>query len=190
LALLFPWRISVILVPLSSSMLVAFLVSALFDRVEPLPARAQTAILIASMAGVMILMLAGATRFRLDLERKRSDPGSAMLGYVGTHKQSGQVYLIPTKMQEFRLETGAPAYVDFKSIPYAQGEVLEWYRRVRLANRFYREKKKTACEMLASFSEEGVTHAVLEDASPAANCENLEEVYKDESYSIYALQPP
>lgn len=190
LALLFPWRISVILVPLSSSMLIAFLVSRFFDRVEPLPAAAQSAILITSVAGVMILMLAGATRFRLDLERKSSDPGSAMTAFVRAHRQSGQVYLIPTKMQDFRLETGAPAYVDFKSIPYAQGEVLEWYRRVRLANRFYRERKKTACEMLASFSEEGVTHVVLEDVSPAASCENLREVYKDESYSVYALQAP
>lgn len=190
LALLFPWRISVILVPLSSSILAAFLVSRLFDRVEPLSAAAQNAILITSMAGIIILMLAGATRFRLDLERKESDPGSAMLQYVGAHKRSGQVYLIPTKMQDFRLETGAPAYVDFKSIPYAQGEVLEWYRRVRLANRFYREKKD-ACDMLRSFVEdEAVTHVVLEGASPAAKCENIHEVYKDENYAVYSLEGP
>ena len=190
LALLFPWRISVVLVPLSTSMLIAFLVSRLFERVEPLPSATQSAILIASTAGVLILMLAGATRFRLDLARKGSDPESAMMRYVSAHKQSGQVYLIPTKMQEFRLETGAPAYIDFKSIPYAQGEVLEWYRRVRLANRLYREKKKKACEMLASFFGEGVTHVVLEDGSRAGNCENLKQEYKDESYAVYALQAP
>jgi hypothetical protein len=190
LALLFPWRISVILVPLSSSILAAFLVSRLFDRVESLSAAAQNAILITSMAGIIVLMLAGATRFRLDLERKENDPANAMLQFVGAHKQSGQVYLIPTKLQDFRLETGAPAYVDFKSIPYAQGEVLEWYRRVRLANRFYREKKD-ACEMLRSFAqEEAITHVVLEDGSPAALCENLQEIYKNENYAVYALEGP
>jgi hypothetical protein len=190
LALLFPWRISVILVPLSSSILVAFLVARFFDRVEPLSVAAHNAVLITSMAGIMILMLVGATRFRLDLTRKESDPANAMLQFVGAHKQSGQVYLIPTKMQDFRLETGAPVYVDFKSIPYAQREVLEWYRRVRLANRFYREKKG-ACEMLRSFVEkEAVTHVVLEGGSLAANCDNLQDVYEDEHYTVYAIQVP
>ena len=34
--------------------------------------------------------------------------------------------LIASDLQQFRLHTGAPIYVDFKAIPYKDVEVIEW----------------------------------------------------------------
>jgi len=41
----------------------------------------------------------------------------------------GQLWLIPSRLQTFRLATAA-GYVDYKSHPYKDVEVLEWRRRL------------------------------------------------------------
>ncbi len=41
--------------------------------------------------------------------------------------------IIPIDLQRFRLYTGVPIYVDFKSIPYKDTDVLEWHDRLRFA---------------------------------------------------------
>lgn len=186
LALLFPWRISSILVPLSTTILIAYLVFKISDRLEPFSARGLNALTIGMGVAVMVLALVGATRFILDLETKSTGPEAVLFDYVAQHKESGDVYLVPTKMQDFRLATGAPIYVDFKSIPYAQTEILEWRRRDLKAGRFYREKEE-ACQVLGSFVEEGVTHIVLETGDPIQGCQDLQEIYQDPDYEVYAI---
>lgn len=110
-----------------------------------------------------------------------------MLAFVRDTRRSGDVYLVPTKMQDFRLETGAPIYVDFKSIPYAPDEVLEWRRRVLRADRFYREKDE-ACEALESLANEGVTHVVSETGDPVNGCDRLIEIYADRDYAVSEIR--
>ena len=86
-------------------------------------------------------------------------------------------------MQDFRLASGAPAFVDFKNHPYRDDDVLEWYRRVQLATRFY---KQDQCEQLPDWvRDEGITHVVL----PAGQtvCPGLEQVYQDQAYSLYII---
>ena len=90
-------------------------------------------------------------------------------------------------MQDFRLFTGAPVYVDFKSIPYKDADVLEWYRRVQLADRFY---KKKDCELLQALSGEGVTHAVLASEDLPLSCPMIQETYRDQDFAVYQLLPP
>ena len=36
--------------------------------------------------------------------------------------------MIPVGLQRFRLHTGAPIFVDVKSIPYKDVDVIEWPR--------------------------------------------------------------
>ena len=88
-------------------------------------------------------------------------------------------------LQRFRLVTGAPIYVDFKSVPYKDVEVLEWYRRVRLAEGWYAAKdwERVRDELVR----EGVTHVVTtadRDTGGAA----LERVYADEVYRVYRVR--
>lgn len=186
LALLFPWRISVVLVPLSASIIIAKSVFVIWHKFGTDTERLQNGISIAGMVVIVILTLVGATRFRLDWERKVNGTETAMLGFVRDTRRSGEVYLVPTKMQEFRLETGAPIYIDFKSIPYAPEEVLEWRRRVLRADRFFREKSE-ACEALEIFAGEGVTHVVLETGDPINGCDRLIEIYADKNYAVSGI---
>jgi hypothetical protein len=186
LALLFPWRLSTLLVPLSTGLILGWLAARLLswkgggaDLVSRWAPRAAWA-LVALAAGVGILRMA------LDFQRQQAQPYLPMTGWVARAHRHGQVYLTPVKLQEFRLAAGSPAYVDFKSIPYGDLDVLEWYRRVRLADRFY---KDLDCQLLEQFaSQEAVTHLVLPQDGRPFRCSRATSIYQDAAYGVYLLQ--
>ncbi len=183
LALLFPWRISVLLVPLSLGILSGALVLRI-DSALKSPALRKAAAA-AAWAAVFLAAVAGAARFAIDLQRQAGNPERPLLAYVRQHLAAQQTYLIPVKMQDFRLETGAPAFVDFKAIPYKDTDVLEWYRRVRLAERFY---KQPNCQLLEEIADTGgVTHLVW-PAGERPKCQAMELIYEDEAYELYWLK--
>ena len=92
------------------------------------------------------------------------------MNYVKQTKSSGQVYLIPTrdnKFDEFRLYTGAPVFINWKSHPYQDFEVVEWYNRNQLAEKFYNSESPTACSVLQELSSNyQITHVVLDLEQP------------------------
>ena len=73
LALLFPWRISIFLVPLSTSLLIAFLVSPPISLPRLQTPGWQKAITITSVLVVTLCVLVGGIRFVLDSQRKAQD---------------------------------------------------------------------------------------------------------------------
>jgi Domain of unknown function (DUF6798) len=182
LALLFPWRLSILLVPLATTSLLA-------EGLRRLPDNRWTGPALDTISVVLILacFAIGLLRFKLDLDRKAANPEQAIYHYVYARNSSGDTYLTPVKMQDFRLETGAPAYVDFKSIPYQDSDVLEWYRREQLADNFYKNKD---CGLLNGLAQEGVTRVVIELQETPIACPQLMPVYQDSEYGLYALQPP
>lgn len=186
LALIFPWRLSTWIVPLCVALLLAFGVVRLFARYPDLADRYPR--LLAGI-GVVILSLAvivGAIRFKLDLDRKANEDDTRMMAYVAAHHAPGETYLTPVKLQDFRLATGSPVYVDFKSIPYRDSDVLEWYRRNQLTNRFY---KKIDCNLLASLETEAhITDVVLESDDFGRACPALQLMYHDKHYGVYAFK--
>jgi hypothetical protein len=189
LALLFPWRISIILVPLATAILLAELITALFKHLRLFRQRHfQNLLAISSLVLIASVVLVGSIRFTLDLQRKASAAERPLEAYVAAHHASGQVYLTPVKLQDFRLETGSPVYIEFKSIPYRDANVLEWYRRIQLADRFYKDGD---CKLLNEMaSQGGVTHIIMENGDPGQNCPNLLPLYKDAYYSLYSFQSP
>jgi hypothetical protein len=94
--------------------------------------------------------------------------------------------LIPVDFLRFRLSTGAPIYVDFKSVPYKDVEVLEWYRRLELCQRWYAEKNwdRVRDELV----HEGISH-VITTADRDTGTGGLERVYADEVYRVYRVRP-
>jgi hypothetical protein len=86
-------------------------------------------------------------------------------------------------MQDFRLAGGMPAYVDFKSIPYGTGDVLEWYRRIGVAEDFY--KGVPGCDSLGQlYIQEGVNQVVFEKPAQIHVCPGWELVFEDEFYQV------
>ncbi len=209
LALLFPWRVSTFLVPLSSSLILAWLVQktgeryvrAASDRINTRPSTryentfpaptakpgplSEAVVRAASLNLIGLLVLVGLVRMTLDFQRKAQAAEAPLLAFVSSHRQPGEVYLTPVKMQEFRLETGSPVFVDFKSIPYQDEDVLEWYRRVKVADEFY---KNQDCSLLTQFStQEEITHVVLPLEEFTNICTGLAPVYQDQHFAVYPL---
>ena len=204
LALLFPWRITTYLVPLASAVLAGWFARSVADRLargnrslqpaglrtgwaEPRVPQIARAVSLAVMA---LSVVSGLVWSALQFAQQRADPARSALAFVESQREPGQVYLIPPRLQDFRLVTGAPAMVDFKSIPYRGDQVLEWYDRLRLADLIYRDQvEQVNCERLADAAREyGVTHLVLDQDLLGLNCPGLRRLYADSSYAVASLE--
>jgi len=186
LALLFPWRLSTWLVPLAVVTTAFWVLEQFWPWLE---ARfSGKVIMAASLSLTFLLAGAGFAKTLVDYGEKKNSSDRPMMAFVTEHKTPGDVYLIPIDMQDFRLETGVPVYVEFKSIPYKDKDVLEWYRRVSTAGSLYRApSKRTGCQILAQLYAEGTTHAVLPYDHTVKNCPNLEILYVDLNYQVYKI---
>ena len=184
LALLFPWRISVILVPLGATSLAALLTNKLFNK----PTRFEKLLLPGSLILIGLLMTAGSGRFLVESARQNAQPERTMMTFVATHKSADDIYLIPPKMQDFRLVTGAAVWADFKSNPYRDTDVLEWYRRVQRINDFYNNSTPSCQSTTELITFAGANHIVLPVEKSAIVCDNLATLYQDEYYTILGLE--
>lgn len=208
LALLFPWRISAVLVPVATAIISARLAMQVATTAWVLPVAG------AVLAG---LGLAGGAVMALGWGYQMNRDEEGLLGYVREHVQPGQTYLLPVRfpavrqgrgtasttftpaprprpdsplipvdLQRFRLATGAPIYVDFKAIPYYDLEVLEWYRRMQQCEQWYaggwdspQRRDQLRCE--------GITHVVAPAAQPLT-AYYLRPVYHDAAYVVYRVE--
>ncbi len=186
LALLFPWRLSTWLVPLSVGLIAGWAVYGCFERFQL--ARYSKWIITISGILVIIFTAVGIAKFQISRQEKQALDDRGIMAYVAANKQPGEVYLIPLKMQDFRLEAGAPAYIEFKSIPYKDRDVLEWRRRVDLASKFY---SRTRCKKIVELAEtEGFSHAILSVDHETAQCKQTESLFQDEVYGVYRIIDP
>lgn len=191
LALLFPWRVSTLLVPICSGLLLFWLLRIPARGVERL-ARPRRGWLLRGLWACGLLLAATGVARTVLLERDQiQGPDQRMVSYVRQHRTPGQIYLIPPKMEAFRLETGLPVFVDFKSIPYRDVEVLAWYERVQQARFFYRDDpEQISCSTLDSIFElEEITHVVLEVEQFGLECAGLSPRYQDDNYAVFELTP-
>jgi len=189
LAFIAPWRISVFLVPLSSAMLIAWGVSGALNRCAP-QVEGHAAPIAAVIGLVLLLLVArGALAMRDSFAARQTDARAGLWHFVDTSKKPGAVYLVPSHMAEFRLATGAPVVVTFKSHPYKDIEVIAWQERLAAVNDFYAQPTcETLLHMAAAY---GVTHVVLDAAMEpeqlGAGCDGLRSVYRDDRFGVFRL---
>ena len=185
LALLFPWRLSVYLVPLSMAALAGWFAVWLIKNAGERIGRIAPAV---SMILVGLAIASGLLWMAVQSLQRGIAPERALYAYVQTERSSEQLYAVPSKLQNFRLATGAPILADFKSIPYRRGEVINWHDRVRLLQWFYRDQ--IDCGLMENFiGEYGVTHIVLGPEQLGQRCPEMQERYFDGVYAVYALEP-
>jgi hypothetical protein len=185
-ALIFPWRLSTWLVPLSVGVILFWGLGYVWNWIEAkMPVQR---ILVFSLISTLALAGTGLAKSLQEYQEKLSRKDLPVMGYVNDNKTPEDVYVIPLDMQDFRLETGAPVYVEFKSIPYKDVDVLEWYRRVSVAGSLYRVPyKRMGCEIVAGIALEGATHIVLPYDHTIHTCSNLEKRYGDGNFEVYVV---
>jgi hypothetical protein len=188
-ALLFPWRISSILIPLSTTILLAILIELLF-RHQRGWIESHFAVLIISGSLVILLTgVAGIYYFVQEYRDKLFSKESELYRYVEMNKQAEDVYLTPIDMQDFRLATGGAAYVDFKSIPYQDQEVIEWHRRVLRASDFYRRKRINCQDLKDWIQAEEITQLILTNDQKEPDCAFLQETFRNDNYRLFKFSP-
>ena len=190
LALLFPWRASILLVPLGVSVLLAQLVTRGMEAWQPAP-RTRGWLRVLALIVIGGLMVMGVIHFQIESADLQTDPANPMMAYVAAHKSPTDIYLTPSQLANFRLVTGVPVLADFDSIPYRDRDVMQWYQRLQWASYFYESGQgDNPCKaLITAYTKYAVTYAVVERSDKASVCQSLPVVYRDAIYSIYALTP-
>jgi hypothetical protein len=178
-------------VPLSTSLIIAHLLSTLFDKFREQIGRYQVILIGFSLLVILFVVQGGIAVQRTRNNKYYKQPTLPMMSYVKQTKTPSQVYLIPTrdnKFDEFRLYTGAPVFINWKSHPYRDFEVVEWYNRNQLAEEFYNSDSPIACSVLQELSSSyQITHVVLNLNQPNPECNILQEMYRDDHYAVHAI---
>lgn len=222
LALLFPWRTSVILIPLSTAIIFTRLITWRASPGNP-PSRSRRVAAWGTLAvGAAFFATAGAIIMAQHVGFQVSDEEEGLFDHVRTTVASGDVYLLPIgppdppleetvrgsqkgdfkpasaqkkdprflpiDLQRFRTATGAPIWVDFKSIPYRDVDVLEWYERLRKNRQFYDKLySDNPSPVFAELRAARITHIVARTDELLTHAELTEE-YADAMYRVYRLQ--
>ena len=189
LALLFPWRISAVLVPVATAAILTRVVTFM----TPYPgrpawwgwfARAAAAILLAALVagGLYITIREPGLMYPTD------DAELPMLAFVESHRQPDEVYLIPVDLVQFRLTTGAAVYVNWAAVPYYDLEVLEWHQRTERAKRWYAANDWDAVH--DELVKAGITHVVApaEMAAAAEGATTLQREFADGAFQVYRVR--
>lgn len=193
LALLFPWRISIFLMPLSSAILVGVFLSNVLNKYEQFIERHQRSWQIASAVLLAIMTLKGGYN-AVRLFQKPIEGRSDSVEFVRATYREGDVVLIPPQLDSFRLAAQVPVFVDFKSHPYQDQEVIEWYKRYQLAQEYYEGKGEAPCAALEQIVKQyGVNRVVLRNAndlmpSSPQNCGSLEQQFSGKYLSVYIVK--
>jgi hypothetical protein len=181
LALMFPWRISALLVPVCSTIALSKLAFVLLDRIKT--GSAKKILLSGAIALLAVAACFGIYRSVALFKEKAGNTESGLIAWVKQTSTDKDKFLIPIGLETFRTSTLRPAYVDFFSIPYASQDVVDWYHRVLSANKYYEDGD---CEELRSIRHDyKITYIVTDSHDPQTVCRNMHLVYSDKSYTVY-----
>ena len=182
IAFLAPWRLSVFLVPLATGVILAWAINAVWTRWDDVLARHEPWIMAATGVLLAVVVLTGARAIRDSFAARRADPIQRVYAYVRANRQPDDVYLVPTGMADFRLATGVPVVVTWKSHPYKDVEMLEWKSRVDAVSAFYGEPHCIRIGEL--YHQYGATHVLFPGALPDPACPIIDVVYQDDAYTL------
>lgn len=192
-ALLFPWRLSTWLVPACTAILLGETARRLLVVLQALPVRLATPV----TTGVVVLAL-GIVGFSgaLGLHRTITGTGTAnvqpdlLAQHAARQGSAGQTYLVPLHYYSFRLTAGLPVFIDWKSHPYRDVELIEWRERIQLARDFYSASTSTdAAQALAVIQAHApVTHIIVKTGDEQ-RLEGIaaERVFQNEDYVLVKL---
>jgi uncharacterized protein DUF6798 len=187
LALVLPWRMSTVLVPIASSLILAKFVSVIFQIGNTPLSKWMKPLQTVILTIIMVLGYLGVHQTITLLHSPRAGL-TASARFVASTYQPGNLYLIPTNLELFRLAAKVPILVDYQSNPYKDTDVVEWFKRVEVANNFYASSGKTACHILDNITDQyKITHVVLKSQSSIPDCGLLHGIYKDAEFAIYTV---
>jgi hypothetical protein len=191
LALLSPWRVSTWLVPASTAIMVRLVSSTGTKFIHTIPAEPIRRVMATLVTVLSIICLTGASiagTWYTVTKASSSEDRASVISYAKTHSNPDHTYLIPLGFTRFRLGAGVPVFVDWKSHPYKDVELVEWYERIRLARAFYEATSADiANAALAEIQKRAeITHVVVEAGAPDLPM-NLRLLYEGQDGLVYEV---
>jgi hypothetical protein len=186
LGMISPWRISVYLVPLGLAALLGRLVAWALGRFERGTAKRLYWPLLWSLAALAVAVTANGVRMTMKDYRAAELP--AHIAFMRETGDAETLYLADPHDMNVRLQSRLPQLVSWKTHPYKDVEVLEWYDRFLLAARVFKGKTVNCAALDRAIKDYGVTHLLLEGPVRAVNCDRADVVFGDEEARIYRLQ--
>jgi hypothetical protein len=175
----------VIVVPVATTLLLVTGTKKLLAHFRVLIEQNKAKLMFAAATVIVACVIAGCFKMLVDFRKYDSTSEVDTEKFVQMNKVEGEVYLVPLMLERFRLATGAPIVVDWKSFPYADIEFLEWYHRVTLVDSFYRGDWNVRKELLPTLqSTFGVTTIVVPADDSIWRASHAKPRYEDEHYCV------
>ncbi len=111
-----PWRVMTVILPILLSLTLSKL-----HYITP------EVIRIGAIGLACVFLLLGASR--------AFDPTTSL--YQTSPYEEGDLYAVPSNLYDFRINTGYPTYVLWKTHPWAAPEIIEWKRRLDINDRAF-----------------------------------------------------
>jgi|GEM_PF-115458 len=189
IAFLHPWRVSVWLVPISTGIIIGYLVSLFSKTITGLSVRNKKIAYIFCGFVLLANFSLGMNGFIKEFKNYLNIDHGPMMNFVEKNKKIDDKYLIPVDMSDFRLNTGAPILITEKTHPYKDVELIEWYDRILLAIKFYDSNTENRNEIIKILKNDyKITSVVLKKKHFFIKSDLLEEYYNDGEYAIRKIK--
>jgi len=187
LAMVFPWRVSVVIMPIVLAVLLGSFIRLIPTKPLPLIAKIPRYSHIVLLI-ITFIALSGMSYTYVKLQNYTKQPHYQAMRYVVENLESHNLYLIPPSLDNFRLATGAPIFVDKKTHPYKATEVIDWYYRYMLAKEIFSREGTDNCELLQNTIETNdITHVLVPTDSPMSDCKIGDVAYAGATYNIVGV---
>ncbi len=214
LALLFPWRISSVLVPFATILILSQIVSFYTLTSTKIKIFTPSLVILFILAGLGIAIPIfnqgffvnenenGILSFIKD-HSKKSDQyllpvkipnlasttkGSLSSDFKPLAKKKTDIRIVPIDMQRFRLSTQAPLFIDFKSIPYRDEDVLIWHKRLLQADNWnLKIAGNNATSILEELKENKISHLIT-PSKIELDFKQFELLYLDDNFQLWKIK--
>ena len=168
LALAFPWRASVFLMPLSSMIIISFLLN------KFLLSKKNINLFSLSLFIIFFLFFFAKNHF-IKNDNQKFYSKLELVNEINVNYDSIERILIPINIQYIRMNTGLPIFIDWKHHAFKYDEIIMWKKRIDLAQKFYQtsifEKQK---EILININKiDYISHILIEKKQLKPKCLNL-----------------
>ena len=168
LALAFPWRSSVIISPLSSVIILSFLIEKIKFKPKKLAIFSYFLIITTSTFFAYKAYFVKDTKNYFKKKLILTDD-------IKKNYDSIERLLIPTKLDFVRMYSGIPIFVDWKHPAFRYDQIIIWKKRLDLADDFYRSSSfEEQNERLNKIRKiEFISHVIIKKDKNYKNCEDL-----------------
>ena len=180
LAVAFPWRASVFLMPISTMIILSFFIQKFFEkRLNP------------KIFGITLFIFLFSFYFTknhfIDDKNKNFYKKIELTKKINENYSSIDRLLVPVNLTYIRMNTGLPIFVDWKHFAFKYNEIIFWKQRMNLTENFFESTSyEDQIKNLSYISKiEKVSHVLINKKKVFNDCKDL---INDEIYSLINVQ--